>query len=94
MSWLTGSVSVGQVAAQPVGQRRGVLGDGADHDRQLALVGHEAGHLVDQVAVVGQRRGSVASRQGGCCSKIAMALRAETVARVSFWANSKNVWIG
>ena len=95
MSWLTGSVSVGQVATEPVGERGGVLRDGADHDRQLALVSHEAGQLVDQVAVVGQRaRGRPTSRQGGCCSKIAIALRAETVARVSFWANSKNVWIG
>ena len=44
----------GEVAAQPVGERGGVLGHGADHDRQLTLAGHEAGLLVDQVAVLGQ----------------------------------------
>ena len=34
------------------------------------------------------------SGHGGCSSKIATALRAETIARVIFWASSKKVWIG
>jgi len=34
------------------------------------------------------------ANQGGVSSSTATALRAETRARVSFWANSKNVWMG
>ncbi len=38
--------------------------------------------------------GSSTSRHGGAGSKIAIAFRALTSARVTFWANSKKVRIG
>ena len=45
-------------------------------------------------AVGSRRSGSSRSRHGGSGSKIAIALRALTIERVIFWANSKKVRIG
>ena len=57
-------------------------------------MGGEAAEVVDDLAaaVEGLRVGG--SRHGGRCSKIAIALRALTSARVAFWASSKKVRIG
>ncbi len=84
----------GQVAAQTVGEGGGLLRHRAHHDRQLSLACHEAGELVVEVGIMRERVLSARSGQGGCSSKIATAFRAETMARVVFWASSKKVWIG
>ena len=84
-----------EVAAEAVGQRGALLGHGAHDDRQLPGVGGEAAEVVDDLATSRRAAGGrPGSRHGGTCSKIAMARRALTSARVDFWASSKKVRIG
>ena len=85
----------GQVATEPVGQRGGGLRHGADHDGEQARARDEPAGLVDQVARRPAAAAALRARATAAPARTAaIALRAETSARVTFWANSKKVRIG